>query len=250
MEAVLSRLGHALAALVFSAPCPLCGAGGHGGRICGDCFAALPRLDEGSGCAVCAEPLASDAGRCAACRVGRAFDSAHALGPFRGSLREAVLQVKYRGHRSLAHDLGRRVGVEIASSMPELDVIVPMPLARRRQRERGYNQAARIAGGLASTLGVRCSERLLRRVRDTESQARLTRAARLTNVQAAFRGSKRVAGRSVLLVDDVLTTGATADSAARALRVAGAASVHVVVLARAEFDALAADRESSPDECA
>jgi ComF family protein len=110
--------------------------------------------------------------------------------------------------------------------------VIPVPLAPRRESERGYNQAALLAERLAKALDVPLRPRWLARVRPTKPQTELTAAERRTNVREAFRGSPRVWGRHALLVDDILTTGATAAECARALRRAGARRVGVVAVAR------------------
>jgi ComF family protein len=117
----------------------------------------------------------------------------------------------------------------------QVEVVVPVPLYWLRRLTRGYNQSAAVAGGVARVLGLPCRPRWLRRVRNTPKQVGQSLAARQENVRGAFRARRRapLAGRSVLLVDDVMTTGATLGEAARALRAAGAARVAVAALARA-----------------
>ncbi len=110
--------------------------------------------------------------------------------------------------------------------------LVPVPLGRPRQRERGFNQAALLAERLAPALGVAVRPRWLARVRDTQPQSDLGAAERHANVRGAFAARAEVAGHHVVVVDDVLTTGATVAECARALRAAGAARVGVVAVAR------------------
>ena len=119
-------------------------------------------------------------------------------------------------------------------SLPPAAALVSVPLAPRRRRQRGHDQAALLAEGLGRAAGVQRLTRALRRVRETAPQVGHDRAARARNVADAFAASSAVEGRDVVLVDDVVTTGATADACARALKAAGARSVLVVALARAE----------------
>src|SRR5205814_2190858 len=113
------------------------------------------------------------------------------------------------------------------------DVIVPVPLGRRRFKERRYNEASEIAAGVEHALGRPCHPRALARVRETAPQTTLARSARRENVRGAYRARLPPGVRHVLLVDDVVTTGATVEEAARALRRAGAREVSVLSVARA-----------------
>jgi predicted amidophosphoribosyltransferase len=138
-----------------------------------------------------------------------------------------VLQLKFRGARYLADEFGRR----LAAGLPrKFDLVVPVPMSRLKLLFRGYNAAALVAERLALHAGLRYAGRGLKKVRRTRAQADLEREERLKNPKGAYRASG-VAG-TVLLVDDVLTTGATANACAEALREAGASEVHVAVIAR------------------
>ena len=157
------------------------------------------------------------------------FRSVTALGPYRQTLRRLIHLFKYQGAWDLAFPLGERLG---ALPMPPVDVLVPLPLHPERLRARGYNQAELLARVLAGCWHVPCRAGLAR-VRATQPQVVLGRAAREANMRAAFRavGAGRL-GR-VGLVDDVLTSGATAQAAATALLENGAETVHLIVVARA-----------------
>jgi ComF family protein len=152
-------------------------------------------------------------------------------GEYDGALREVVHALKYRGRRSLARPLGalmQRAGREVRDGA---DLAIPVPLHPSRLRQRGFNQARDLAGQIGLPVVP-----ALRRVRPTEDQVTLPAAERLRNVQGAFaatRPARLVAGRIVLLVDDVATTGATLEACARALHEAGAREVRALTAARA-----------------
>lgn len=115
-----------------------------------------------------------------------------------------------------------------------VDVIVPMPLSKKREFDRGYNQASVFAFPLALLTGIKYSSRLLRKVKETVSQVGLTADQRRENVRGVFEANqRRVSGKTILLVDDVATTGSSISEASQALMVAGAKDVYVLTIARA-----------------
>jgi ComF family protein len=134
----------------------------------------------------------------------------------------------------MAGPLGALIAASIQAD-PELqaDTLVPVPLHPSRRRERGFNQAELLARQVARGRGLRCEAGLLRRRLPTASQSGLSRSARQANVRETFTASGRVHGRSILLVDDVISTGSTASACAQALLAAGAADVVVAVVAQA-----------------
>jgi len=158
-------------------------------------------------------------------------ERAAALGPYSGVLKKLVAAYKFRGYDILAAPAGARLAdLAKAAGIGHPDVVVPVPSTARRNRERGYDPARLLAEETARHLG-RPVRTLLERRRDTEPQSGLPASAREANVAGVFR-ARPCSGARVLLVDDVLTTGATAFSAACTLRDAGAAGVDVVVVAR------------------
>lgn len=156
-------------------------------------------------------------------------------GPFQ-ALAHAL---KYSGFLSVGTMLGERLGDEIMRSGLTADLILPMPLHKAKQRERGFNQAEVIARAVSRRTGIPVDRRLLRRVRNTGSQTKLHREERTENVAGAFRiepeGWPVLRKKSCILIDDVITTGATIISAAAELRSAGAASVTAAAPALAEL---------------
>lgn len=214
--------------LVFPPRCAACGVLGQE-PFCPACAEAVDPAPPG--CRRCGRPgLDAVCGACLA--QPPAFDAVRPGGLLGGPLADAIHALKYRGRPALARPLGEWLAARV--ELPEGAKLVPVPLAPRRRRERGHDQAALLAEALARAAGRERLRRALRRVRDTPPQVGRDRAARARNVQGAFAASSEVAGQDVVLVDDVVTTGATADACARALKAAGARSVVVVSLARAE----------------
>ncbi|HEV7987983.1 MAG TPA: ComF family protein [Candidatus Binataceae bacterium] len=216
-------------------------------RVCASCLAAVepPRPPL---CLLCGAPLNSDAGdeRCDHCRAAPpAFDSARAITRYRsgaygtgtdGSSAVAALlrRHKYGLDQSLGRALAEYLDAGPALEAGTYDVVIPVPLHRTRLRWRGFNQAALLGVALARRLNCPLDVATLARVHSTPSQTARDRAERRRNVRDAFavRRPLRVAGQRVLLVDDVMTTGATADECARMLRAAGARRIDVLTLAR------------------
>ncbi len=158
-----------------------------------------------------------------------------------GPLQSLIHGLKYQNADRIGVWLGERVAEELKGMMPPVDVIAPVPLHRAKERERGYNQAEMIARGLASRLGSRMEPRLLKRIRHTPSQTKLSIERRKENVSEAFRVdpalSREVCGATVIVVDDVITTGATIGACARTLRASGAAVVLAGSVALADHHA-------------
>jgi len=170
---------------------------------------------------------------CGACEARPpAYDWGRAAARYEGPLREALHALKFGGRRALARPLADLLVEQCGAALPADAVVVPVPLGRDRERARGFNQAALIAGRAAKRLGLGLERRWLARVRATSPQSELAAAERSANVRGAFRASPEVRGRHVLLVDDVMTTGATLAECARAVAAAGAARVGVLAVAR------------------
>lgn len=190
--------------------------------------------------------------RCPACRAGREFDRARSAYYYFGTIREALLRMKYHDRPCLAEPLGDLV-VDVLMAVPaegstadplyaappviplqEVEAVVPVPLHPRRSRQRGFNQSALLAERVASRLGLPVLSETLRRVRDTPPQVGLSAADRATNVRGAFGPGQidPARGKNVLLLDDMMTTGATVSECARVLKGDGVSQVYVLTLAR------------------
>jgi len=246
------RLGNAIADLLFPPRCVACNR--LGAWLCTDCLADI-QVIRPPVCAHCGVALsadcrgiapasapsqgtARDSGRlCAQCqRAPFQMDGLRACAFHSGPLRTAIHQFKYEGLRSLAAPFGRLMSQAWSELAPAdgFDAIVPVPLHPARQRERGYNQATLLAREFSPSLQSPVVENELVRVKATIPQIDLSAEQRRANMQHAFTCTKgSLAGKRVLLVDDVCTTGATLEAAAAALYQAGAASVWSFTLARA-----------------
>lgn len=156
---------------------------------------------------------------------------------FEGPLRAAVHALKYRRIRRVAQPLGGLLAAGMPPELRSADLLVPVPLHAERLAERGFNQAAELAAEVSRGTGIRLNADALRRTRDTGHQASLDARSRRENVRDAFawQGASS-APRHIVLVDDVLTTGATAGACAAVLRAAGATRVDVLALARSRPD--------------
>lgn len=186
-------------------------------------------------------------GRCALCRAGlTGFDAAYSFGSFEGELRELIHLFKYGKVRTLAGPLGRLLALALPAT-ERFDVVVPMPMHWLRRWRRGFNQSDLLASEIAGRASIPV-RRIVRRVRATDPQAGLSNAKRRQNVTGAFRVTGSVTGRRILLVDDVLTTGATAAACAAALKRAGAARIAVLTVARVDRRLNAAAVHSNPQE--
>ncbi len=169
------------------------------------------------------------------------FARARAVALYEGPARELVQRLKFNDRLELAKGMGRLMAVAGRDLIADCALVVPVPLHWTRAWARRCNQATELARVIAAQTGVTLAPGLLRRVRRTHTQVGLTRAQRRDNLQGAFRLSTEAAlaltGRRVLLVDDVLTTGATCNAAARVLLRGGAAAVDVLTFARVAADA-------------
>jgi ComF family protein len=211
--------------------------------ICAGCWekALALRIDPPF-CAACGLPFEGfdpgDAHLCSDCTSNPpSFSGARSFGYYEGELSLTVQEFKFHGRRNLAALLGPLLAGALASAWgrDQIDLLCPVPLHPKRKRERGFNQSELLASSASQLLAIPLARDLLRRTRYTPPQVGLTNPERMHNVRGAFRCPRPelIAGRRVLLVDDVMTTGATLGSAARELLDAGALRVGAVTVARA-----------------
>ncbi len=221
-----------VAELLWPASCAACDARSDEERsFCAPCAATLEPIARP--CVRCGLPLLAEGLRCLACmRAPPNWDAARAPFVFGGELAAAVRRWKLTGRPELTRSLARLLAPSVSTLPDAVAGLIPVPLHPRRLRARQFNQASLLARGLRHAPPVR---ELLDRFRDTASQAPLDPRARRANVRGAFAARDRLAieGRHWVIVDDVLTTGATAADCTRALLSAGAARVDVLTLARA-----------------
>lgn len=254
-----------LGCVLLPAPCALCGSPLpqlSSVPICEGCWAEVKvRTADVAQCAVCGDtldfpssfseiavPAGSNVGICRACRVAPPpFSRAVSYGPYEDRMRAAIHALKYDGMHGAARGLGALFAEAISDLLigePTAMLVVPIPLHRSKQAQRGFNQARSLAKYAIESLKdthpkwrFTLAPSTLMRHRSTESQAGLTPRQRRQNVRGAFgvSDSEAIAGKRVLIVDDIFTTGATARAASRALARAGAATVQVATVARAHL---------------
>ncbi len=226
----IASAGLALIRCTLPQACALCRADSGDTLLCDACRAGLPRF--AAACPRCALPSAG-ALVCGACLAQPPpYAAAIAAWAYAFPADRLLHAFKYRGELALAEPLAQALCAALATRDAALpDCIVAIPLSPRRQRMRGFNHAREIARRVGSASGVPLEDGL-RRTRDTPAQAALRLADRAANVRDAFEASGDFAGRSVAIVDDVMTTGATLAAAANALLAAGALRVEAWAVAR------------------
>ncbi len=239
MSGALGQLWSRTLGVLFPARCVGCGRFGE--FMCEECLDSAPRAS-GSRCGRCWLPLrqhfgglsSQPHGTCAACdRHLPAFAGLRSAFTYEGLARSAVLALKFQGVSALAPEMAKPLADALARWSPAVDVVVPVPLGWLRRRTRGYNQSALLAQDVCRSSGLPLETHALRRARQTAPQTQQPDAdARRRNIEAAFVLGSRPADGSVLLIDDVATTGATLDACARVLLQGGASAVYALTFAR------------------
>jgi ComF family protein len=236
----LSFLGREATRIVLPAWCVACGADlawkERVASCCAGCWASLPKI-KGSKCSSCALPLAGEQeAKCINCQldplpVGWCEASCH----YRGPAERVLHAFKFERHDFFDAPLAALLDETLRTRNDlTFDAIIPVPMTRARKRRRGYNQAELLARQLASMTGIPCQTKLLAKRGGLATQSTLARAARRGNVRDAFAASASVAGLSLLLVDDIITTGETLRACATALVRQRAERVCAIAIAKAE----------------
>ena len=223
----------ALVDLFFPARCPGCQTVSI--QWCPECQKRIS-LVESPICPKCGRQSIFSPDLCESCRLGvnSDIDEIRSWALFDGSVRKAVHHLKYQGNGGLGEVLSQYL-IDILRNLPwQIDMVIPVPLAPLRFQTRGYNQSMFLARPLAYYYGFVLNQHALVRYKETRSQVGLNTFQRQQNVQGAFQANKQeVNHKNILLIDDVLTTGATINEAARSLKKAGARCVYGITLAQA-----------------
>jgi len=239
---IIGRAGKKILDTLYPRMCLACGAGvkhDDAKFVCAACLGKIIFIGN-SGCMKCGAkigPGSEEQKRCPACGDSTLiFRRCRAVGMYDGPLRELIIRFKFRGDKLADIDLSRWLiaRCEIGAGGTPPDVLVPVPLHHLRKKERGFNQAELLARKLSVKKGIPLVN-MLERIRDTEPQTSLSPTRRRKNVSGAFElsGKMKADGKRILLIDDVMTTGATLAECSRVLKGAGAANVECLVLARA-----------------
>lgn len=184
-------------------------------------------------CEKCGIPQ-TKAGVCNACRAGQPhFRALRSWAVFDGPMRTALHKLKYYRNISMGYVFAAQMTDFVKELNWQIDMLIPIPLGRRRMKERGYNQVGMIAKPLAMSLDIQYAPNLLKRRKETRTQVGLTSLERRENVREAFQAGAGAIGKTVLVMDDVSTTGSTLSSGAEALLSSGAKDVFALTVARA-----------------
>ena len=209
----LSQFENWLLDLIFP---PVCGCGRVDYQFCANCLKELRRY-----------PLESRT------VSGEPLDGLASTGIYDGVLGRAIRAFKYDGVRGLDEHLAERLTRVYERTHWTIDLMIAVPLAKKRLDERGYNQSEMLGACMSNACGIPCRSDYMRRIRETDQQARLSGRQRTANVRNAFEASAAVAGLAILLIDDVVTTGSTLNECARALKREGARAVYGLTVGRA-----------------
>lgn len=218
--------------LLWPPHCALCGARTDADPICRECESEIPPIG-GKFCPGCGNPVIDE------------YCPEHPDEPypyfmpaflFGEGIRELIHMLKYSGRQDIGLHLGRRLGELFGEHFRDIDGILPVPLHPARKRERGYNQSAVIAAGLAEVLDLEIFDSLIRRRKNTKSQTRLDAAQRRDNISGAFEPARDISGVRLALLNDVITTGATSREVAKCVREVGGIVDFAVCIARPSRD--------------
>ena len=219
---------------VFPPHCLGCGVEGE--IICQECYAAIKRIPANT-CPYC-NAYVSTNGHCPNCRNRKpAYTQFRAFAYYGGVIREAIHHLKYQNDVGVARVLAGYLLKVVQAENWEFDLIVPVPLSKSKQEQRGYNQAERLAQPVAEKLAKPLSTNALFRIRENASQVDLDVQSRRANVRGVFEADPAIVkGKKILLIDDVFTTGATLESTSQSLRDAKSGLVYAVTVGKSDFN--------------
>ncbi|MBI5097926.1 MAG: ComF family protein [Nitrospirae bacterium] len=225
--------------ILFPETCPVCQnpATDHKtAPICSDCWQSVSPY-EGPICQKCGKPLVSDVSTtCGECLEDEpAFSYARSFGLYEGVLKKAISLLKFYGIKRLSKPLS---DIILRIDMPRVDAVIPVPLHEKRLRQREFNQSALLAKYLAESLGIAVLLNCLIKIRDTAPQVGLSSKDRRKNIKKAFeiRRTEMIEGKNIILIDDVVTTGATVRECSNVLKKAGVENIYVITLAHGMMD--------------
>lgn len=245
LRALVHTAWNAAADLIWPRVCPVQDCARTSDRphrhLCSTCYASLPFMEIGSACSICGMPVAAKVEHtfvCEECENNRpAYEFARSALKYERPVDILIQDFKYRKALHLAEDFGDilHAAAQARFNAAAVDVVIPVPLHPHRRRERGFNQTEVLAEALARRLDRRLDTQSLIRRRDTEHQARISGTERRDNLHAAFfvQRPEFIRGRTVLLIDDVMTSGTTLAACAGELKKSGASRVWCLTLARA-----------------
>jgi ComF family protein len=222
--------------IIYPSKCPLCGSEPdifNYSPICGSCWSNIKRYT-GSSCSICAMPFSSQYSNvCGQClKKAPPFSNVIIFGLYEGVLAEAINQLKFKGVKRLSKPLGNLL---LSLDLPAIDGVVPVPLDIKRIRERGFNQSLLLSRVISKKIGVPLLMDILLKKKLTHPQIGLSAKERLSNLKNSFEVKGNIKDLSLLLVDDVMTTGATVTECSKVLMKAGAKEVNVLALARSSL---------------
>jgi ComF family protein len=237
----LAAIGREALRIVLPSWCVVCGTElewrSRKASCCTKCWSAMPKL-RGARCRSCARPWSGEAGDgyvCIECSANPLpVDWCDAWGHYSGNLERLLHAFKFEGHDFLAAPLAELIAERLCERGDVgFDVIACVPMHRSKERRRGYNQAALVAESVARRVTIPFHRSLLRKNAERETQSTLSRGARAANVRGVFTATSQVKDSSILIVDDICTTGETLRACAEVLRRAGAARVCAITIAKA-----------------
>lgn len=220
-------------ALEWLYPPECCNCNRRGFVLCQDCYTEINQL-QGDLCFQCGKPIKNNKKLCQDCTAKPPpYTQMRSWANYDGPIKKVVGSLKYRRNLALGPILANPLAEIVQKSGWKIDLIVPIPLSRRRKKERGYNQAAVISRNLARYLNIKHAPNVVKRIKETETQISLDVNKRFTNLMDAFYAIPATLNkRNILLIDDVITTGATMQNCAIALQRAGAENVYCLSVAR------------------